>query len=287
MHDERLFAFVMMPFDPVFQDVYRLGIKEAAVSLGFRAERLDEQIFAEGMMDRLYQQIEQADIIIADMSNKNANVFYEVGFAHAKDKLCILLTSNASDIPFDLKHRRHIVYSSISTLRERLREDLEWAKAEISHRRSELLHIEHTVRRISLEVGVYAVEGALVVAADLFNRSAQRDVVIHALYLYLSADDWTLCQDGRECPLTRSDEEGYSYKYLLTMSSARLHKGGWAQVRIDCKKLLASKWSGDPSPDELVCNEPFLLRLVTDVGTRDYRLEVAADFSKMKRVSSE
>jgi nucleoside 2-deoxyribosyltransferase len=57
-----------------------------------------------------YRQIELADIVIADMTGQNPNVFYEVGYAHAKGKLCILLTSDAADIPFDLKHQRHIVY---------------------------------------------------------------------------------------------------------------------------------------------------------------------------------
>src|SRR3954452_23592229 len=66
-------------------------------------------------LERIYRQIELADIIIADMSGKNPNVFYEVGYAHAKQKLCILLTANADDIPFDLKHQRHIVYGESSS----------------------------------------------------------------------------------------------------------------------------------------------------------------------------
>src|SRR5687768_13834868 len=95
-----LFAFVLMPFDASFDDLYRFGIKEPAKELGILAERVDEQIYREGILDRIYRQIEVADIVIADMSGRNPNVFYEVGYAHAKDKLCILLTSNADDIPF-------------------------------------------------------------------------------------------------------------------------------------------------------------------------------------------
>ena len=76
-------------------------------------------------MERIYRQIDLADIIIADMSGQNSNVFYEVGYAHAKGKLCIHLTSNADYIPFDLKHRRHIVYrGSINTLKDKLIEEL-------------------------------------------------------------------------------------------------------------------------------------------------------------------
>jgi hypothetical protein len=68
------------------------------------------------------------------MSGQNPNVFYEVGYAHAKSKICILLTKEAADILFDLKHRRHIVYNgSISTLREGLKPELEWALKEIQN----------------------------------------------------------------------------------------------------------------------------------------------------------
>ena len=107
---QKLFAFVIMPCESSYDDIYKLGIKEAAKECEIMAERLDEQLFSEGMIDRIYRQIEKADIIIADLSDRNENVFYELGFAHAKDKLCLLLTNVADGIPFDLKHRRHIAY---------------------------------------------------------------------------------------------------------------------------------------------------------------------------------
>src|SRR2546423_5254015 len=134
MTEQLLFAFVLMPFKSEFNDVYQLGIKEAASHVGIIAERLDEQLFGEGMLERIYRQIEAADIIIADMTGQNANVFYEVGWAHAKGKLCILLTKQSKDIPFDLKHRRHIEYKeSIAHLRNELIKNLEWAKTEVEN----------------------------------------------------------------------------------------------------------------------------------------------------------
>ncbi len=132
--ETEIFAFVLMPFDKAFNDVYRLGIKATASQLGISAERVDEQMFREGILERIYRQIDVADLIIADMSGQNPNVFYEVGYAHAKGKLCVLMTNNAVDIPFDLKHHRHIVYgSSISGLKDNLAEELAWAKNEIEN----------------------------------------------------------------------------------------------------------------------------------------------------------
>lgn len=116
-----------MPFSKEFDDTYQLGIKPACTEAGAYCERLDEQVFDEGMLDRIYNQIAKADIVVADMSNQNPNVFYEVGYAHALDKTVILVTNTAADIPFDLKHRFHIVYEgSIVALKSRLAERLSW-----------------------------------------------------------------------------------------------------------------------------------------------------------------
>lgn len=117
------FVFVVMPFSPKFQDTYLLGIKPACEEAGCYCERLDEQIFAETMLERIYNQISKADLIVADLTDRNPNVFYETGYAHALGKRVILLTRNADDIPFDLKHYTHIVYSSgIAPLKQQIRE---------------------------------------------------------------------------------------------------------------------------------------------------------------------
>ena len=115
------FAFVLMPFGNEFRDTYLLGIKPACEEAGYYCERLDEQIFQETMLDRIYNQIAKADLIVADMTDRNPNVFYETGYAHALGKQVILLTRNSEDIPFDLKHYSHIIYSNgITELKQEL-----------------------------------------------------------------------------------------------------------------------------------------------------------------------
>src|ERR1041384_2230704 len=86
------FVFVLMPFASDFDDVYRLGIKPACEKAGAYAERVDEQLFQESILQRVYNQIAKADVIVSDMSGKNPNVFYETGYAHALGKPVILLT---------------------------------------------------------------------------------------------------------------------------------------------------------------------------------------------------
>jgi hypothetical protein len=116
-----------MPFSDEFADVYQIGIKEACESAGAYCERVDEQIFVETMLQRIYNQISKADFIVADMTGRNPNVFYEVGYAHALGKRTILLTKSAADIPFDLKHFPHIVYGEkLTVLREELSKRVAW-----------------------------------------------------------------------------------------------------------------------------------------------------------------
>jgi hypothetical protein len=122
------FVFVLMPFDKEFEDVYKLGIKTSCQNAGAYAERVDEQIFATSILERIYNEINKADVIVADMTGRNPNVFYEVGYAHALGKTVILLTRKADDIPFDLKHYPHIVYGgSISDLVPELEKKVRWA----------------------------------------------------------------------------------------------------------------------------------------------------------------
>ena len=122
------FVFVLMPFNEEFDDIYQLGIKAACQSEKIYCERVDEQYYDGSMLDRIYNQIQHADYIIADMSTKNPNVFYEVGYAHALQKKVVLITQKEGDIPFDLKHFYHIIYSKnkLNVLNDKIKNRIDW-----------------------------------------------------------------------------------------------------------------------------------------------------------------
>jgi len=127
-----LYVFILMPFSEKFRDIYELGIKETVLSQGMRVERVDELEFNDQILKHIYDGIQRADIIIADMTGRNANVFYEVGYSHALFKEVILLTQDSNDIPFDLKGHNHIVYNgSITTLKNQLSKRLSAMKDNI------------------------------------------------------------------------------------------------------------------------------------------------------------
>ena len=112
--------FVLMPFASEFGDVYLLGIREVAEKLGFSVDRADDIEHNENILDVIQRHIRQCDVVIADMSSRNANVFYEIGYAHAVDRPTILLCRKAESVPFDLQSVNYIAYGSIVELRDRL-----------------------------------------------------------------------------------------------------------------------------------------------------------------------
>lgn len=65
-------AFVIMSFSQKFDDIYNLGIKISCNNYNIEAIRLDEQIFDEGMLERIYQDIQKSDLIIAELSDKKS-----------------------------------------------------------------------------------------------------------------------------------------------------------------------------------------------------------------------
>lgn len=119
------FVFVLMPFSEEFNNIYFSGIKPAIEDCGLICERVDEQHFTDTILNKIFENIKKARFIVAEMTGKNPNVYYEVGYAHGINKPVIFLTQDLKDIPFDLRDRPHINYeANITALRQRLTERL-------------------------------------------------------------------------------------------------------------------------------------------------------------------
>ncbi|HQX44997.1 MAG: nucleoside 2-deoxyribosyltransferase [Saprospiraceae bacterium] len=104
------FVFVIMPFHSDFDDTYKFGIKEVCLKpeVDCYCERVDEQLYEGKVIDRIFNQIEKADLIIADLTGRNPNVFFELGYASALKKEILMLQNKTapSDSFFDKQHIR-------------------------------------------------------------------------------------------------------------------------------------------------------------------------------------
>jgi hypothetical protein len=117
-----------MPFAEESRKLYE-GIIAACQSAGIRCSRTDEQHFTGGILKQIITQIEMADIVIAEVTEINPNVYYEVGFANGTGREVILLTTGKEKPPFDVQDQNHIVHGGKpEVLASCLAERLKWCK---------------------------------------------------------------------------------------------------------------------------------------------------------------
>ncbi len=104
-------CFVVMPFAPPVGTYYQAIYEPAIQKAGLRPVRADADIFGTGkIMDQIWSGINNAKVLVAELTKRNPNVFYELGLAHALKKPVVLVSSNEEDVPFDLQHIRVIYY---------------------------------------------------------------------------------------------------------------------------------------------------------------------------------
>lgn len=105
-------CFVMMPFgewyDMYYKEVFIAAIQDA----GMEPVRADELFSTGSVIEQIWEQIEKAKILLADLSGKNANVFYELGLSHAARKPVVFTAGSLDDVPFDLRHLRVVIYDN-------------------------------------------------------------------------------------------------------------------------------------------------------------------------------
>ncbi len=115
-------VFVIMPFDEDYLELYE-ELKNSFID-GYEfinAGDLDNQ---QNILRDIVVGIAKSDIIIADLTGLNPNVFYELGLAHAMNKKVIIITQSIEDLPFDIKSYRACEYSMKFYKIRKFKEDL-------------------------------------------------------------------------------------------------------------------------------------------------------------------
>ncbi len=149
-------CFIIMPFggwfDTYYEDIYCAAIEEC----NLKAKRADDLFRASSIIQDIWSFTKEAKIILADLTNKNPNVFYELGLAHALAKPAVLITQNIDDIPFDLRGLRIIAYNkNAPDWGEKLKHDLVNAITETLESPLETVpttYLEATTKKKSIDV---------------------------------------------------------------------------------------------------------------------------------------
>lgn len=115
-----------MPFGEGFDEIYELFLVPSLVEAGFNVVRADNIKNSQNILKDIVRGIAASDLVVADLTDSNANVYYELGLAHALGSPVILLTQSIDDLPFDLRSYRVIPYKThfveITRAREQLTE---------------------------------------------------------------------------------------------------------------------------------------------------------------------
>lgn len=117
-------AFVLMPFAPEFDEIYNLFITPTLVEAGYDVFRADDMVSNQNILRDIVSAIEYSDLVVADLTTANPNVYYELGIAHALARPVILLVQDIAELPFDLRAYRVITYKTHFASIRKAQEDL-------------------------------------------------------------------------------------------------------------------------------------------------------------------
>ncbi len=102
-------CFVLMPFSTIWADRVWQHLQTIAAKEGFDCTRADS-LLGHNILEDIWSSIFEASVIVADITDLNSNVMYEVGIAHTVGKSAILLTQDIAQLPFDFRGYRTLEY---------------------------------------------------------------------------------------------------------------------------------------------------------------------------------
>ena len=105
-------AFVVMQFTEQFNELFDEVILPVCESLEITANRASDIYRPGAILQDIHQQLDESYVVIAEITTRNANVFYELGYSHALRKPVILLAERGTDLPFDVSGYRVIFYDN-------------------------------------------------------------------------------------------------------------------------------------------------------------------------------
>lgn len=101
--------FLVIPFTSEFNDITEL-VRLAVMAGNHQLVRIDEMMSTGRIVDQIHDEIKKADLVIADISDENPNVMYELGFAQSLGKPILPIIRKGESIPFDIASIRTLIY---------------------------------------------------------------------------------------------------------------------------------------------------------------------------------
>ena len=128
---ESNYVFVAMPLKQKYNNTLR-AIERAIEKVNgeiddkqYVCERIDKAEDVIKIDDEIEERIKKAKIIIADLSEKNANVYYELGFARGQGIIAVPIAEKSTELLFDIRQLRTEFYNFSTSDIESLEDSIE------------------------------------------------------------------------------------------------------------------------------------------------------------------
>lgn len=110
-HIDSGLCFVIMPFDPKFLPTWE-AIRSVVEGPPFNmlCRRADDVSIPGNIVSGILERIWRARIVVADLTDRNPNVFYELGLAHSVKPATDVILLSAEPLPFDVSHLNTVIY---------------------------------------------------------------------------------------------------------------------------------------------------------------------------------
>ncbi len=120
-------AFVIMPFSPTpsckdWTEIYDHVFRPSLIDLGWTCERASPETGS--LIASIVDKLSTATVVLADVTDRNANVFYELGVRHSLSRRTIMVSQSTEHVPSDLKGYWHVVYGLMPAKITHFKEDL-------------------------------------------------------------------------------------------------------------------------------------------------------------------
>ncbi|HDH08719.1 MAG TPA: hypothetical protein ENG96_04490 [Gammaproteobacteria bacterium] len=117
-------AFVVMQFSSPYNELYSEVVHPICNEFNIQCKHADETYGPGVIINDIIRQITESRLVIAEISPANANVYYEVGYAHAQNKPTILIAEKGTKLPFDVSPFRVLFYENSIDGKRRIEEGL-------------------------------------------------------------------------------------------------------------------------------------------------------------------
>jgi CheY-like chemotaxis protein len=114
------YAFVAMPFDNHYDDVYEKAIRPAIRKAGLECVRANEVPHNRNIPSVVSELVNRSKLVVFVADGGNANAYYEAGFADAMGKEVIIVANTEERLRIDVSSRHTIRYGSGRELRAAL-----------------------------------------------------------------------------------------------------------------------------------------------------------------------